>query len=230
MVSFSNRLCQGAFYAIAQNNHSLDYGGLAYASFSSPLRNSHSVSIHFKKSIVSSIVLLLRLCRPSAIFFAVISIGINPIKGVVFARPFTHISKKYIEVFAPLFRYFNSTSTIQSVFRICFTKTPGFCANPRAPLWRICHAMFFAIFLNILFCNFFLETPTASGFVVPKPRYGGISIFSTITNTLNSCLRVPALWNFHNYKSCISITYFNHKNRNVGLLDENVNYKEKQIG
>ncbi len=108
---FINMLFFGKnFFNIPSKINSLINSWVCNTNLISPFHSGLSFSVKFYKMVVSSIALLLRSCRPSAIFRTIIPIWVNSIYTHVWLW-MPHVFKK-ISKTAPSFAYFNSATTI----------------------------------------------------------------------------------------------------------------------
>lgn len=153
--------------------------------------------------IIRAIILLLFLRGPTTIFFAVISIIINSVEGMMRSWSITHITMKFRKIFYPFPSHLNASSTISEIFRIVFIQTPPFCASPRYIFWRssklMCAgAQSIAIKTSATFGSFGCEI-----FENNMPNS------PTITTALNQTFDRIFFWNILNGKSGKSVAHMN---------------------
>lgn len=95
--------------------HSMKQGVVAYTSRVGPLREGFGFPVKGNVSIFASIVCLLFLREPSAIFWGVRAIVINSIKAVLRGGAFSHIGNKILKGILPSVANVNTSAAIMGI-------------------------------------------------------------------------------------------------------------------
>ena len=119
--------------------------GKARSGLNIRLAQGHFLPTINYEAVISSVILLFYLGRPSTIFFAIWAIAVNSIQRMILAWARPHVGKERGKIIDPPVANLNATTTVKMKIWIIWICTSALHASPSEIFWRTAHAVGFGI-------------------------------------------------------------------------------------